>query len=474
MKHIFLFVLFLSVLSSASFDCDKAESKLENLICNNKQLNKLDSKLGIKFFSIRNQLKKEDAKEFLQKQKTWLKDRKNICNYNNSTCLIDLYKKRIKSIEIGFENKIQKNSHLRNFCNQIKDDYEISIEECVFNQDCLAKELSKSSSGIIKYKSDKSIINNYGYTEIIITTASTSAKGTSLVQLDRFQGDRHTRFKESRLVNTKELNEILSLPRSKEKKYSDNSKVFQDLINKGQKVSNYKSYLYYAYGVGDIIITPNCEISFEYGAIEKCSDINGLDVLLVYSSKDTEKICHFDNIETNTGITEIEQAFLHAKKASKRLEALKKMKQLAPDKQYKYNRIALNDRDAMVRLEGIRYLRGPQKQTIPLMLNIIVNDSDKQNKTSALFNMSPPFTNNGAEPCKGFPIIEENLDLAFNALDSLSYSKELTIEMLNVFGSGSNCCKTIKKENIERIYNRLESQLAPEYKTRYEQCLNTK
>ncbi|MBN2816695.1 MAG: hypothetical protein JXQ67_08420 [Campylobacterales bacterium] len=473
MKFILSILLSTSLSFSASFDCSNATTTLEKTICENVDLNQFDDILGKKFFSIKNQLNATDTKLLQNEQKQWLKKRTSICNSNDVSCLVNLYEGRINSLQNEYASKLQKNTHLNVLCDQIKSDFEQAIEKCVFDQNCISLALSKSTSGLRRYEHPEVAVNNFGYTNIKIASAKTSANGTSLVQLDKFQGDRHPRFRESRLVDSVALSEVLSLPRKKPYKRSDNAKEFQEVLNKGQKVSDYIAYLYYVYGVGDIAVIPDCEIETEYGAIDKCARVNSLDILLVYSNTNTKKICHFDALEVNPQITKIENIFLSSDVPSERLEALKKINQLSPEKQYKYNRIALNDQDANVRYYAIMKLRGPAKETIPLMLNTIIHDPVQDNRDMALFiQLSPPFTHNGADPCKNFSIIEENLDLAFEAYDRVSYSSESQTAMRNLLGSGSQCCTAMQKENVERIYNKLGSQFWSKDKERYEQCLN--
>lgn len=76
---------------AASFDCGKASSKVEKLICTNAELDRLDSQLS------------ETYKEALPKdssvktdQLNWLKQR-NSCS--NAECLVNAYKSRISDLE---------------------------------------------------------------------------------------------------------------------------------------------------------------------------------------------------------------------------------------------------------------------------------------------------------------------------------------------------------------------------------------
>lgn len=84
---------------AASFNCQKAQEPLEHTICDNKTLSQLDSQLGTVY---KNLLEKQSKKqvEFLKKaQRYWAFSREEKCGSSNGSCLIDLYKQRLETLD---------------------------------------------------------------------------------------------------------------------------------------------------------------------------------------------------------------------------------------------------------------------------------------------------------------------------------------------------------------------------------------
>ena len=64
-----IFFVFPSILHAASFDCEKAVSKIEKIICLDREVSDLDSNLGRLFY-----LLKGGSKSIVEDQKNWLKN----------------------------------------------------------------------------------------------------------------------------------------------------------------------------------------------------------------------------------------------------------------------------------------------------------------------------------------------------------------------------------------------------------------
>lgn len=93
-KSVVLFVLVLNCSTaahSASFDCAKAGSKIEKMICTDSALSKLDQDLGTIFKSV-----KTGDTEIVGAQKKWLRERRNTCQ--DIDCLLSAYKGRIDEL----------------------------------------------------------------------------------------------------------------------------------------------------------------------------------------------------------------------------------------------------------------------------------------------------------------------------------------------------------------------------------------
>ncbi len=99
-----VFVTFITILiccnfqvtQAASFDCGIASSKVEKLICADKDLSALDSSLGTLYSSL-----KQNNPSLVNEQKQWLLKDRNSCQ--TSACLIKAYSHRIKVLQ-EFDN----------------------------------------------------------------------------------------------------------------------------------------------------------------------------------------------------------------------------------------------------------------------------------------------------------------------------------------------------------------------------------
>lgn len=83
---------------SASFDCGKAQTKVEKLICSDPQLSALDGMLDQAYSIIRNATRPEDQPEIIAKQKYWLEHTRNSCQ--DAACLRKAYTAEIESLNI--------------------------------------------------------------------------------------------------------------------------------------------------------------------------------------------------------------------------------------------------------------------------------------------------------------------------------------------------------------------------------------
>jgi uncharacterized protein len=96
-----IFTLSLPMLSyAASFDCTKAASATEKLICSNGEISKKDEELAKIYYDVNN--KSIDNRFLISKQMEWLKER-NKCNTDQ--CLIEKYIERMDVIGNWLENE---------------------------------------------------------------------------------------------------------------------------------------------------------------------------------------------------------------------------------------------------------------------------------------------------------------------------------------------------------------------------------
>jgi uncharacterized protein YecT (DUF1311 family) len=89
-----LSVVFVTPALSASFDCGKAQTKVEQLVCNNPALSNLDDELA---HAYQTSLERADTRQkAIGEQKRWIKDARNACV--DTDCLVHAYQHRIEEL----------------------------------------------------------------------------------------------------------------------------------------------------------------------------------------------------------------------------------------------------------------------------------------------------------------------------------------------------------------------------------------
>ena len=107
---LFILILISPISNSASFDCHKASSKIEKLICSDSKLGVLDKTLGEVYKSLKSENNEEQNTSLKAKQRTWIKERNSQC-----TSLGDckkIYLSRISKLRNELNNKIALNGFI--------------------------------------------------------------------------------------------------------------------------------------------------------------------------------------------------------------------------------------------------------------------------------------------------------------------------------------------------------------------------
>lgn len=78
-----------------SFDCQKARTLVEKLICANPQLARMDARMAIAYFTLR--IGARPSEQLLNEQRLWLREGRNRCD--DLQCLISKYQERIQQLE---------------------------------------------------------------------------------------------------------------------------------------------------------------------------------------------------------------------------------------------------------------------------------------------------------------------------------------------------------------------------------------
>jgi uncharacterized protein YecT (DUF1311 family) len=104
--------LFSTQALAASFDCNKATTRVEKAVCSNPELSKLDEQLAKAYHDALARLSSKGQKETREYQRQWLKQ---LPGCQSDGCLEDFYEKRIEQLQHGlikFADRIFRNVHV--------------------------------------------------------------------------------------------------------------------------------------------------------------------------------------------------------------------------------------------------------------------------------------------------------------------------------------------------------------------------
>jgi len=91
LKFCMLILTFMTSSYAASFDCAKAGTKVEKLICSNEKISQLDEEMAVTF----KEAVKREPQTIKEQQRNWIKVR-NSCNGEN--CVLEAYQNRISEL----------------------------------------------------------------------------------------------------------------------------------------------------------------------------------------------------------------------------------------------------------------------------------------------------------------------------------------------------------------------------------------
>lgn len=95
---IFVGSLMLATVQAASFDCAKANTGVEKLICKDELISRLDSQLGRAYQLAMNDASMVRKPELKAEQKNWIETARNACV--DSACLLDQYSSRLRVLTL--------------------------------------------------------------------------------------------------------------------------------------------------------------------------------------------------------------------------------------------------------------------------------------------------------------------------------------------------------------------------------------
>jgi len=340
-----------------------------------------------------------------------------------------------------------------NICDSMKSSYEKAIKSCGLAQWCIADQLSA-------YKWDISSINHYGYTSVKAANAVGSGKGTSLVQLDLFRGCRHQRLIETWLVNTTNLQRVLSIPPGPKNYLKNevgdrdiNATPFRVLLNRSTKISNYEAYMFKK-ADADIVLVPYCKTASHYGGDVECIKLKKLTILRINASGAT-KLCELKIRNTREIMSDLVKVFTHGTPGETRADTLKKINSQPGQEKVKFkcNLDGTHDKNETVRAIAVENIQGRLDQFITALIKVAALDKSEEIRTAAATRIKSRLTSNDVDNCDGVPVLERNLDLALKALKK----RGATQAFIEIFGAGYSgtttvpCCMSKKSQKKIRL-----------------------
>ena len=145
----FICLLFLIVIPTqawaASFDCAKASTVVERLICGNPQVSRQDDELSVAYKEAATQAR--DSAPLIVDQKRWLKNERGLCRDEN--CLKKVYQERIGELRRWNEPAPEDKDIFGNYSIQ-RDNFILNpakgTKDPVKTEDCLTLKPSKGST----------------------------------------------------------------------------------------------------------------------------------------------------------------------------------------------------------------------------------------------------------------------------------------------------------------------------------------
>jgi uncharacterized protein len=322
---------------ATSFDCGKASSKIEKLICGDEKLSKLDEELNLAYKAALQDKNQSENIRLVQKQ--WLKER-NGCK--ELDCLKTAYEARIRDLS-GLQmvkesppvdqSKLVGSNFPKSYATEttvqkLPLTYSLDQQVCseaaaMLRQDKVCRPYDSSCLPISKDSSAevnsiningtptltfKEIASNeYGYTRVFRTTAG-DIEGYSIIYVEQFNGDNYPRTIETWKVNSQALNEVFELSpgpipyekggNGKRKQKASHPKdtratEFATLLRDSEKLSDDWSPIVEIKG-GHYLTERKCSGEWAYGDYT-CNRVIQLSIKKITASKSATIYCQFTN-----------------------------------------------------------------------------------------------------------------------------------------------------------------------------------
>ena len=201
------FVVFMP-LPVQAFDCAKATTKTEKLICSDSALKQADDRLGDAWTRMRETLADDEYKAMLASQRAWLRSREERCGYGSSServsCLLEVTRERALLISASPGSGPGGGGSMVPFALQQKGSktvYEINLAGVRFTEPERAGEVAFNEAidaliadAPLKTKVDFESPGGLTYNQSIVLTYASPFLVSALVSTDRYDGGAHPNY----------------------------------------------------------------------------------------------------------------------------------------------------------------------------------------------------------------------------------------------------------------------------------------
>lgn len=151
--------------------------------------------------------------------------------------------------------------------------------------------------------------------------------------------------------------------------------------------------------------------------------------------------------------------FLNSKSATERKEALQKINQQTHPERHKYNEIGLRDPSPDVRDIAAWFLRGEPSHFVPMLINVMANDSDTKVRASAGYSLTHFYTDNGSKGDLYIKPLEDNLDKLLIGLKRVETVRSVVEILGSKYTGGSFAPCFMSDKNREKVLKAIRNQL---------------
>ncbi len=244
--NIVILIILLGVAShSRPFWCPHAKTNVEKRICRSVTLSQYDDKINKVYKITKNSLSGWSKKEFVRKQRQWIKDRDRYCKNEGNQCVENFYKNRIREIQAkGYTPQIdRKYTKQNNYIQKTPTPPQVSVintaKSVNSNEAKLTLLLKDMGSGIGNI--DIFLNGNFLTTDTrALTRVKSGSKNTKIYLLKLSEGTNSIRIKvfdRTNSVHSRIVSHSIVSTRKRQSRYTNKSNIVRG--KNGEKITEY-------------------------------------------------------------------------------------------------------------------------------------------------------------------------------------------------------------------------------------------